>query len=297
MIESRLLQILFILLEKGSVTAPALAEKFEVSSRTIYRDIDALSAAGVPVYAIRGKGGGIFLQENYVIDKNFFSDEEQQAILIALQNLTLAEGSLTSPLHTKLRTLFQKEWVDWLEIDFSDWTGFRGELFEELQQAVLTKKVVQIDYLSAKGQLTTREIEPLKMVFKEQAWYLHAFCRLREDSRLFKITRIRGLQTLPEFFERTAPKKVFLEKVTPPEKVIELTLLFDSEAAYRVQEEFEHVMQKEDGSSIVVVKFPDDETTMNYLFSFGDHLEILKPQAYREKLATRLEKLLKRYRT
>ena len=142
MIESRLLQILFILMEKGSVTAPDLAERFEVSARTIYRDIDALSAAGIPVYAVRGKGGGIFIQENYVLNKAVFSDEEQQQILIALQNLNLTAGSLSSSLVSKLSTLFKKETLDWLEIDFSDWTGLRNELFDQLRQAIFSRNVI-----------------------------------------------------------------------------------------------------------------------------------------------------------
>lgn len=297
MIESRLMQILFILLENGSVTAPELAEKFEVSARTIYRDIDALSAAGVPVYAVRGKGGGIFIQENYVMDKTLFSDEEQKAILIALQNLNLTEGATTSSLVEKLSTLFQKERLDWLEIDFSDWTGLRNHFFDELQEAILSQKVIQINYLSSQGQLTERELEPLKLVFRDKAWYLYAFCRLRENGRLFKISRIRELNLLEETFKRIAPAKVFSEKPTPPKKVVELTLLFDAGAAYRVQEEFNDIVQNEDGSSVVVIKFADDESTMNYLFSFGDHLEILEPQTYRNKMAERIEKLLNKYRT
>ncbi|MBO0452495.1 helix-turn-helix transcriptional regulator [Candidatus Enterococcus murrayae] len=297
MIESRLLQILFILLEKGSVTAPELAEKFEVSARTIYRDIDALSAAGIPVYAVRGKGGGIFIQENYVLDRTLFSDTEQREILLALQSLTLTAGSETSPLVSKLSMLFKKEQLDWMEIDFSDWTGLRTHLFDELQRAILSKKVIQISYLSSKGQFTERELEPLKLVFRDKAWYLYAFCRLRDECRLLKITRMRDLRVLSEVFHREIPKKVFAEKQAPPEKIIELTLAFDSGAAYRVQEEFDNIVQKEDGTSIVVIRFPDDESTMNYLFSFGDHLEILAPQDYREKMADRIEQLLNKYRT
>ncbi|MGG5372922.1 helix-turn-helix transcriptional regulator [Enterococcus sp. AZ196] len=297
MIESRLLQILFILLEKGSVTAPELAEKFEVSARTIYRDIDALSAAGIPVYAVRGKGGGIFIQENYVLDRTLFSDTEQREILLALQSLTLTAGSETSPLVSKLSMLFKKEQLDWMEIDFSDWTGLRTHLFDELQRAILSKKVIQISYLSSKGQFTERELEPLKLVFRDKAWYLYAFCRLRDECRLLKITRMRDLRVFSEVFHREIPKKVFAEKQAPPEKIIELTLAFDSGAAYRVQEEFDNIVQKEDGTSIVVIRFPDDESTMNYLFSFGDHLEILAPQDYREKMADRIEQLLNKYRT
>ena len=297
MIESRLLQILFILLEKGSVTAPALAEKFEVSARTIYRDIDALSAAGIPIYAVRGKGGGIFLQDNYALDKVLFTDEEQKEILIAIQSLKLINGSLSTSLVSKLSSLFKKESLDWLEIDFSDWTGLRNELFEKLQQAILSRKVILVNYLSHKGAFIARELEPLKLVFRNKAWYLYAYCRLRGDYRLFKIARMRNLMLLSESFARKTPKKVFSEKAASKEKQVELTLLFDSGVAYRVQEEFKTVRQDQDDHLIATVKLPDDETTIYYLLSFGDHLEVLEPAAFREKMMEHIEKLCNKYKT
>lgn len=140
MIESRLLQILFILMEKGSATAPELAEQFEVTPRTIYRDIDALSAAGIPVYAVRGKGGGLFIRETYVLEKALFSEEEQQEILLAVQNLNLTNGGRSRALLSKMNSLFEKKETPWLEIDFSDWTGLRNGLFETLQHAIIAKK-------------------------------------------------------------------------------------------------------------------------------------------------------------
>lgn len=297
MIESRLLQILFILLEKGSVTAPDLAEKFEVSARTIYRDIDALSAAGIPIYAVRGKGGGIFLQDNYALDKVLFTDEEQKEILIAIQSLKLINGSLSTSLVSKLSSLFKKESLDWLEIDFSDWTGLRNELFEKLQQAILSRKVIQVNYLSPKGAFIARELEPLKLVFRNKAWYLYAYCRLRGDYRLFKIARMRNLMLLSESFACKTPKKVFSEKAASKEKQVELTLLFDSGVAYRVQEEFKTVRQDQDDHLIATVTLPDDETTIYYLLSFGDHLEVIEPAAFREKMKEHIEKLCNKYKT
>lgn len=297
MIESRLLQILFILLEKGSVTAPDLAEKFEVSARTIYRDIDALSAAGIPIYAVRGKGGGIFLQDNYALDKVLFTDDEQKEILIAIQSLKLINGSLSTSLVSKLSSLFKKESLDWLEIDFSDWTGLRNELFEKLQQAILSRKVIQVNYLSHKGAFIARELEPLKLVFRNKAWYLYAYCRLRRDHRLFKIARMRNLMLLSESFIRKTPKKVFSERAASKEKQVELTLLFDSGVAYRVQEEFKTVRQDQDDHLIATVTLPDDETTIYYLLSFGDHLEVLEPAAFREKMKEHTKKLSNKYKT
>jgi len=297
MIESRLLQILFILMEKGSATAPELAEQFEVTPRTIYRDIDALSAAGIPVYAVRGKGGGLFIRETYVLEKALFSEEEQQEILLAVQNLNLTNGGRSRALLSKMNSLFEKKETPWLEIDFSDWTGLRNGLFETLQHAIIAKKVVHLHYLNAKGEFSDRALEPLKLVFREKAWYLYAFCRLRDEARLFKVARMRDVRLQDETFTRQIPEKVFKTLNTSPQKRIELTLLFDASAAYRVLEEFRTVTYLEDGRLQVSVLLPEDETTLDYLFSFGDHVEILKPAAYREKIKLRIEHLRNKYKT
>ena len=297
MIESRLLQILFILLEQGSTTAPELAEKFEVSTRTIYRDIDALSAAGIPVYAIRGKGGGLFIRESYVLDKALFSEDEQKEILLAVQNLNLTNGGRSRGLLSKINGLFETKSHQWLEIDFSDWTGLRDGLFEALQEAVIAKKVIQIQYLNAQGGFSQRKLEPLKLVFRDKAWYLYAFCRLREAERLFKVARMRNVQRSDETFTRETPEKVFAEPMTSVQKRVQLTLLFDSSVSYRVLEEFKEVLHTEDGHLEVLVSLPEDDSTLDYLLSFGDQVEILKPPGLRERMVQRIENMGKKYRT
>lgn len=117
--ENRYFQMIYLLLEKGNMTAPELAEYFEVSVRTIYRDIDILSSAGIPVYTAQGKGGGIFIQDNFVLNKSLLSDEEQKQILMALQSTQILEEENTNILLSKLSSVFQKQNISWLEIDFS----------------------------------------------------------------------------------------------------------------------------------------------------------------------------------
>lgn len=122
-------KMLFFLLEKGSSTAPELAKHFEVSVRTIYRDINILSSVGIPIYATQGKGGGIFIQENYVLNKLLLSEQEQKQILLSLQGLSILDEENTNALLLKLGGIFQQQNVNWIEVDFSDWRKDNNEGF------------------------------------------------------------------------------------------------------------------------------------------------------------------------
>ena len=119
--ESRLFRIVYYLLQNGKATAPELAQKFEVSIRTIYRDIDAISSTGIPIYATQGKGGGIFILNDYTLDKSLLSEQEQEQMLTALQGMTATTGKNANELLTKLSGLFQIKSANWIEVDFSDW--------------------------------------------------------------------------------------------------------------------------------------------------------------------------------
>lgn len=130
--ESRLFKIVYYLLDKGKVTAPELAEKFEVSTRTIYRDIDALSGAGIPIYAETGRNGGIYLMNGFVLDKVVLSEEEKQEILTALQSINTIQSVNNSQTLQKLSAMFNINSENWLEVDFSRWgnKGTDNEKFE-----------------------------------------------------------------------------------------------------------------------------------------------------------------------
>lgn len=203
--ESRLFQILYILLEKGAATAKELAEKLEVSPRTVYRDIDALSQAGVPVYAEPGRSGGIRLLGDFVLDKALFSPAERRELLTALQSLSVLESG--SPTFSKLSALFGPPPESWLEVDFSRWGNKLedNKKFETLKSAILCHQRLKIAYAAASGQITTRIVLPLKLSYKSKSWYLHAFCTERQSPRLFKLTRILGYTLLPQHFSPPAP--------------------------------------------------------------------------------------------
>lgn len=144
--ESRLFKILYYLLDKGHATAPELAEKLEVSVRTIYRDIDALSGAGIPVYAETGRNGGIHLMNDFVLDKAVLSEEEKQEILTALQSINTTKNMNGSRILQKLSAMFQTGTENWLEVDFSRWGSnkFDNEKFELLKSAVIHCRSVKL---------------------------------------------------------------------------------------------------------------------------------------------------------
>ena len=199
---NRLLGIIYILLNKGTVTAGELAERFEVSVRTVYRDVENLSMAGIPVYARKGKGGGISLTERFVLDKLLISGEEQVRILAALASLEETGAGDEGQILCKLGDFFKTEPVNWVSIDFSDWSGRRQEMFGQIKEAILNRQVMEFDYYGQSGEMSSRTVEPVQLLFKDYTWYVRAFCRVRGAMRLFKVMRMKRVRVLDEVFER-----------------------------------------------------------------------------------------------
>ena len=299
MAENRLFQMVYLLLEKGNMTAPELAKHFEVSVRTIYRDIDILSAAGIPVYTTQGKGGGIFIQENFVLNKSLITEQEQNQILMALQGIRIVDAENTDALFSKLSSIFQKQNVDWIEVDFSEWNQNRRakSIFRTLKDAIFQKRKISLIYSSGKGESINRTVEPLKLSFKSKDWYLYAYCCLREDYRLFKLTRIRELHITSQSFRRTAPSQVFGHINPYKEDAIPLTLVFDKDLASRVYDYFDEVLKREDGSFLVYVALPHNEWLYSFLLSYGDKVEVITPQFIREEIIKKINSMQNKYIT
>ena len=289
--EYRLFQMVYYLMDKGNTTAPELAEKFEVSIRTIYRDIDILSSAGIPVYTTQGKGGGIFLPENFILNRSLISEEEQNQILAALQSLSGVDEKNNQALLKKLGSVFQKQTTNWLEIDFSDWHPQNEEQFQILQKAIFQKTRLRFHYFS-RGKLgSDRKVEPLKLVYKARDWYLYAYCCEKQAYRLFKLKRIKQLQQTTETFERTAPEKVLDPQKIYTEKKQMVRLAFTPELAYRVYENYEQVEEAEDGRLLVEGEYPVNESFYSFLLSFGGQIEVLSPRSVRQEMSKKIDQL------
>ena len=295
----RLFQIVYLLLDKGTITAPELARTLEVSVRTIYRDIDALSLSGVPVYATQGKNGGVSLLPNYSFDKALLSDEEQNQILYAMQSLRAVDQPVDALLK-KLGGMFQKQNTSWIEVDFSRWG--RGSTdnvrFDRLKTALLGRRALKILYCSMSGETSGRVILPVKLIFKDKGWYLHAFCRMQGDYRLFKVNRIVEMEVLEERFgelpDELPPLEQELTALPPMQR---MRLLFSHAAAFRVYDEFERAMieRQEDGSLLVSVSMPQGGWVVSYLLSFGTELTILEPESLKKLLASHAEAIWKQH--
>lgn len=290
---SRLFEITYLLMERGSVTAAELAERFEVSTRTIYRDLDLLSGAGIPVYTAKGKGGGIRLLPDFLLDKSLLSREEQNRLLAGLQGLNAIQVPDVEPVLQKLAAVFGRRQTSWLEVDFSGWgVSFEKERFQTLQQAILERRPIRFTYYSARGERLEREAEPVRLLFKGQSWYLHAFCRLRGDYRFFKLNRMREIELAGGHFTREPPAQSLPEQAYPGKRC-HVKLRLSSKLAYRVYDEFapETVERQPDGSFLAEIDFPEDDWLYGFLLSFGPEAELLEPPELREKVRRQVEAL------
>lgn len=324
---NRLFEIIYILMEKKTVTAKTLAEHFEVSTRTVYRDIETLSAAGIPVYMSKGKGGGIALMPDFVLDKAVITEREKEEIISALKAMRAVGQTGTDAALQRLGSLFGGTDTDWIEVDFSTWCGGadESELFGTIKSAILRKKVLLFSYANSSGETIMREVCPLKLVLKSSAWYLYAYCRVREDYRFFKLSRMRELSETEKAFEGTCVGQVARDSILAQQEVchadslqnesaadsvlmlqkgsavpsdrtvVHLTLLIAEEAAYRVYDEFKDYSRQPDGSFLVETDFLQGEWVINYIMSFGRYARVLSPPHIRDMVEEELKVMLKNY--
>lgn len=304
---NRLLGIVYILLNKKNMTAAALAEHFEVSVRTIYRDIEALSQAGIPVYAQKGKNGGICLMEQFVLNKMLISKEEQQEILSALLSVGETTASEEKDILQKLGNFFQTDPVNWIAIDFSAWGGGQKTLYEDIKRAIFKKKVLEFDYYGQNREMSRRTVEPNQLLFKEYTWYLSAYCRERKALRLFKLTRIKRMHVKEEEFEPKGEWYQAQEDETQensredmkevPIYAPMITLWIDQKEAYRIYDRFteSEIEILEDGNFKVRMSYPLDEWVYSLILSFGPSARVLEPLEIREEIKKRINQMKKNY--
>ena len=297
--DNRLFRILYYILEKGKVTASELADKFEVSVRTIYRDIDSISSAGIPIYALQGKGGGIEIAEDFVLSKSLLSENEKQQIMSALQGLDNTRVQHENELLTKLSALFKMKNTSWIEVDFNNWQNNKlyEKTFNDIKSAIISKNIVSFTYFSSNEKETSRRVKPVRLLFKSQDWYLYAFCLLRNDFRYFKLSRIKNLETHTEKFDDNF-EDVVLKKEMPYENTVHIKVKFDRKVAFRVYDELNgEIIEDSDGNLYTEIEVPNDYNLYNYIFSFGDGAEVLEPKEIRMQIKEMINKMAEKYIT
>lgn len=297
--DNRLFRILYYILEKGKVTANELADKFEVSVRTIYRDIDSISSAGIPIYALQGKGGGIEIAEDFVLSKSLLSENEKQQIMSALQGLDNTTIQRENELLTKLSALFKMKNTSWIEVDFNNWQNNKmyEKTFEDIKSAILSKNIISFTYFSSNEKETDRSVKPVRLLFKSQDWYLYALCLLRNDFRYFKLSRIKNLEIQTEKFDDNF-EDVILKKETPYENTVNIKVKFDRKVAFRVYDELNgEITEDNDGNLYTEIEIPNNHNLYNYIFSFGDGAEVLEPKEIRSQIKEMINKIAEKYIT
>ncbi|MDG8510800.1 YafY family transcriptional regulator [Streptococcus pneumoniae] len=295
--DNRLFRILYYILEKGKVTASELADKFEVSVRTIYRDIDSISSAGIPIYALQGKGGGIEIAEDFVLSKSLLSENEKQQIMSALQGLDNTAIQHENELLTKLSALFKMKNTSWIEVDFNNWQNNKmyEKTFNDIKSAILSKNIVSFTYFSSNEKETSRRVKPVRLLFKGQDWYLYALCLIRNDFRYFKLSRIKNLETHTEKFDDNF-EDVVLKKEMPYENTVHIKVKFDRKAAFRVYDELNgEITEDDEGNLYAEIEIPNDYNLFNYIFSFGDGAEVLEPKEIRMQIKEMINKMAGKY--
>jgi predicted DNA-binding transcriptional regulator YafY len=297
--DNRLFRILYYILEKGKVTANELADKFEVSVRTIYRDIDSISSAGIPIYALQGKGGGIEIAEDFVLSKSLLSENEKQQIMSALQGLDNTTIQRENELLTKLSALFKMKNTSWIEVDFNNWQNNKmyEKTFNDIKSAILSKNIISFTYFSSNEKETDRSVKPVRLLFKSQDWYLYALCLLRNDFRYFKLSRIKNLEIHTEKFDDNFEDAI-LKKEMPHENTVHIKVKFDRKVAFRVYDELNgEIIEDDEGNLYAEIEIPNDYNLYNYIFSFGDGAEVLEPKEIRMQIKEMINKMAEKYIT
>lgn len=299
----RLFKIVFLLMNGSCRTAGELAEHCAVSVRTIQRDLNTLSLAGIPIFSSRGYKGGVGLLKEFTLDRTFMTEQEQADILHGLQALQAAgcpDGN--SSLH-KFAALFRKNAeARWLRVDFSSWcgSGFGKEKFDRLKQAILNKNVITFRYFSSENRISERVAEPLCLLFRERAWYVAVFDRKRKRELVLRASRIRDLHVTSETFERTMQE----DPMATPDysagyEMQRVILRVAAEHAFRVFDEFpdQDIHPRPDGDFLIDEAMPVNEWLTGYLLSFADGLEVIEPPSLRAALKEKIGILQKKYDT
>lgn len=295
----RILSILIILLAREQVQAKELAEKFEVSMRTIYRDIDAINQAGIPIVSFQGYRGGIGILEGYKLDNNILTINDMATLVNALKSITSSYKDVNNEIllqklksvvpESKLKAFNLK--TQQVFIDFSPW-GNEEKLklkIDTLKNAINESKLITCSYRDMKGLITDRRLEPHTIILKGRNWYLYAYCNTRNNFRLFKISRIANLCVLDETFQQ---RELDLEDLpwdkgwNSPAATIKLVLKFQKDQRALAEEinEGENIKIDEKGCYIIETFYPEDNGLYSYLLGFGDSVEVIEPLHVREKI-------------
>lgn len=294
----RLIGIVMILLQQEKATAPELAERFEVSRRTINRDIDDLCRAGIPLVTTQGYGGGVSISPGYTVDRAFFTQEELQAILAGLQSLdSVSMSPAGKRAGEKLSPNQSAVTDDVVRIDLASHdVGPLSEKIAVIRNAILARRMLVFHYCSEKGE-TERRVEPYRLVFQWSAWYILAYCLERQAFRLFKLNRLWNLRVEEDSFQRRALPDAALDlnRYFHDARNYRLRAVFSPGEKYRLIEEYGVDCFSETEEGLLFERdFASYENMRSWVMSFGDRVDVLAPQMLAEDRIKQAQKILDR---
>ena len=300
----QLFEFVYVLIDKKQATAKEMAKRFGVSTRTIYRWMEALSVSSVPVYALKGRGGGIAIEESYTLDKRLFSEEERLAIVSSVKALGSLGGNFAgtaaSKVALKLSSLSKND-ADWLEVDFAPWSPEGSEvrtLFATLRDSILKKRQVVFDYCSSQGKVEQRTAQPWKLVFRGQAWYLYAWCEQKKDERFFKLSRMRNARQTARAVTAVPKEKSAPYPASPNPQMIKVKATVAAQKISFLLDAFvcQEMKVRKDKSASVVFTAPDEPWLCDFLLSFGPDLKVLSPESIKKKILSLAKETAKVYK-
>ena len=297
----RLIGIHSVLLQEEKTTAPELARRFEVSKRTINRDIEDLCKAGIPICTSQGTGGGISIMDGYRMDRTILTSKDMQMILAGLRSLDSVSGSrYYGQLMEKIQA-GSSEFItgrDSILIDLSSW--YRESLapkIETIQDAIGDRHLIRFRYYAPSGE-SERTVEPYYLIFQWSNWYLWGWCRKRKDFRLFKLNRMDKVRGTDKVFEcrNVSVPDLSNKKIFPGE--IKVKALFESDQKWRLVEEFgpNCFTEQDDGRLLFTADYTDVDNLIAWIMTFGDKAEVLEPEEAREKIAYMVQKMTTIYK-
>lgn len=301
----RLISIIMVLLNCQKMSATKLANRFEVSPRTIYRDIEVIEKAGIPIFTTTGSEGGIGILPEFKIDKSLFTRSDIQTILMGLNSVSTALSSkeMIGTLE-KVKNLLPKKQIikaNQITIDLTTWMGNKSLLLliEQIKQALKESRLLQFSYCNNNGVISNRQVEPYQLVLKETHWYLQAYCLEKQDFRIFKLFRISNLVIdTTSFIPRAFSPKPLGGGDWINHNLIPIQLLVDDSLYEKMMELCGEEQIKPFGENKFLVDFmfvPDDYG-YNILLGFGPECECIGPIEIRTELINRIEALASRYR-
>ncbi len=291
---NRLFEIVYILLNKGTVTARSLADKFGVSSRTIYRDVDSLEAAGIPLYTERGKNGGICLVKNFSGEGVEVPEAERKEIISQIEAIRQTPYVSTKKMLAKIADLLNDREDMWLDVDFESVCPSGSKLFEEIRYAIMDKHIVTFDYHNTHGDIIEIKAEPLQLCYKDNKWYLRTYSITDRSFEVYKIVRINEFRVRDDKFE---PRHFEGDDLQSAEDTVSVTLRVAQDNAERVFDEFhpDNVKRDIDGNYLVKGEYPENDSLYEYILSFGESAEVVSPKWIRDTVIERVKNMYKRY--